>query len=35
VGAKMDFLCSNGVVHDLDKGLVSPDQAIKKEENGK
>jgi len=35
VGAKMDYLCSNGVVHDLDKGLVSPDQAIKKEENGK
>jgi hypothetical protein len=30
VGAKMDYLCSNGLVHDLDQGLVSPDQAIKK-----
>ena len=35
VGAKMDYLCSNGVVHDLDQGLVSPDQVIKKEENEK
>jgi len=35
VAAKMDYLCSNGLIHDLDKGLVSPDQAIKKKENEK
>lgn len=29
IGAKMDYLCRNGVVHDLDRGLVKPEQAIK------
>lgn len=28
VEAKMDNLCSNGVVHELDKGLMRPDQSL-------
>ncbi|MFD2555507.1 fasciclin domain-containing protein [Sphingobacterium tabacisoli] len=30
VRAKTDYLCSNGVVHDLDKAMVKPNQALKK-----
>lgn len=29
IRAKMDYLCRNGVVHDLNQGLVRPEQAIK------